>query len=328
MEKPKNDLVSHITRFLKSYNRSFKRIRFFLLFLFPTVVLSQIRIEEEPEMLYYDFAQKRITKFRDMRNFRDVFHKNKYLMGKNRILGNISYNTGGVLITDDKGNSRREYRSAIAFYTRIRFWEQFSFNTTFFIDFNKKATARWLSDYSYTIGRYHWKPRKFNYGYENYLNNKYTDDLKTMGEKFLEGYYFLTYNHNLPPKIHNFIKLDESTNIKFIYLVRYSIKYRDEFNKTHGGLDNGKTTLGMMMRYTFWKNLYAEGGVYYYTEPQKRQPWDPDYTYGFGYFDWRSFRLSLTYGNWAINRWPGSKVYYKDYGFLDGQFRIVANWIW
>jgi hypothetical protein len=57
-------------------------------------------------------------------------------------------------------------------------------------------------------------------------------------------------------------------------------------------------------------------------------PWDPDYTYGFGYFDWRSFRLSLTYGNWAINRWPGRKKVFEEYGFLDGQFRVIANWIW
>lgn len=289
---------------------------------------AQIIIEEEPKRLYYEFATKRITKFSEMKNFRDVFHKDKLLMGKNRILGTFSYNTGRVLVTGKDGKTTGEWRQAIGIYTRIRFFEQFSLNTTFFIDFNKRASARWTSDYSYTIGRYHWKPNKFNYGYENYLNNKYSDNLKTFGEKFLEGYYFLSFQNALSDRVREAIKLDESTNMRFNYFVRYSIKYRDEFNKIHGGIANGKVVLGAAGRYTFYKNLYIEGGVYYYPEAGKRQPWDPDYSYGFGYFDWRSFRVSVTYGNWAINRWPGTKTPYKDYGFLDGQFRVIANWIW
>ncbi|MFL5752299.1 MAG: hypothetical protein ACJ76F_02745, partial [Bacteroidia bacterium] len=60
----------------------------------------------------------------------------------------------------------------------------------------------------------------------------------------------------------------------------------------------------------------------------KKLPWDPDYSYGFGYFDWRNFRISLTYGNWAINRLPWNRNYYPHYGFWDGNFRIVGNWIW
>lgn len=298
---------------------------FFLIVLQFNHLNAQIVIEEEPNRLYYEFAVKRITNFWEMKNFRDVFHKDKYWLGKNRISGSISYNTGRVLIGNN-GYSQEEWRQAIGFSTRLRFWEQFSVNTTFFIDFNKKATARWISDYSYTIGRYHWKPNKFNYGYENYLNNKYTDNLQEMGDKFLEGYYFLSYSNQLPEKIHKAIKLDESTNFKLVYFVRYSIRYRDEFNKIH--FNGGKTTLGIALRYTIIKNIYGEGAVYYYPEEYKRQPWDPDYTYGFGYFDWRSFRVSLTYGNWAINRWPGEKTPYPKYGFLDGQFRIIGNWIW
>jgi len=301
-------------------------IIFFTVFQFHKTI-SQILIEEEPKRLYYNFAVKRITKFKDMNNFRDVFHKDKYLMGKNRIMGGISYNTGRVLISDN-GKTRAEYRNAISFTTRIRFWEQFSVNTTFFIDFNKRAKARWISDYSYTIGRYTWRPNKFNYGYENYLNNKYSDNLETFGEKFLEGYYFLSYSHNLFEKVTKAIAFDHTTNFKFVYFARYSIKYRDEYDIIRGGIVDGKTTLGMSLRYTIFKNIYAEGAVYYYPEMIKRQPWDPDYSYGFGYFDWRSFRLSASYGNWAMNRFPGTKSAYPDYGFLDGQFRLTANWIW
>jgi hypothetical protein len=313
--------------------KNFLPVKIYSLFFFSILfqlnfIPGQIVIQEEPDRLYYSYTTKRITKFKDMNNFRDVFHLDKYWLGKNRISGNISYNTGRILIVDSRGETLKEYRQALSFGTRIRFWEEFSINTNFFIDFNKKATARWISDYSYTIGRYNWKPNKFNFGYENYINNKYSDNLATMAEKFLEGYYFVSYSHNLPEKIKHLISLDGTTNIKLVYFVRYYIKYRDQFNETHGGIISGKTTLGLSMRYTIYKNLYIEGAVYYYTNPAKRQPWDPDYTYGFGYFDWRSFRLYITYGNWAINRFEANKSPYPQYGFLDGQFRIVANWIW
>jgi len=298
-----------------------------ILFLMASFVRGQIILQEEPNRRYYDFAARRVTKFKDMRNMRDVFHLDKFLMGKNRIMGNFSYNTGRVLIADER-QMYSEYRHALGIYTRIRFYEEFSFITQFFIDFNKRATARWTTDYSYALGRYNWRPKKFNYGYENYMNNKYSDSFEEFCKKFLEGYYFLSYQHNLPQNITKAIALDSTTNLKLIYFARYAIKYRDEFNVSHGGLTKGKTSLGIGARLTLWRNFYAEAAVYYYADPTQRQPWDPDYSYGFGYFDYRAFRLSFTYGNWAINRFDKSDKKYPNYGFKDGQFRVIAGWIW
>src|SRR5688572_17715648 len=113
-------------------------LRFFCLviLLLNTRLKAQIIIEEEPNRLYYEFAIKRVTNFWDMKNFRDVFHVNKYWLGKNRITGNVAYNTGRVLVSDGNGYRREEFRQAISFGTRLRFFEQFSFNTNFYIDFN------------------------------------------------------------------------------------------------------------------------------------------------------------------------------------------------
>lgn len=263
-----------------------------------------------------------------MKDMRDVFHYDKFLLGRNRISGNISYNTGRVLVDDGK-EIHEEYRNAIGFFTRIRFLEEFSVNTTFFKDFNPRAATRWISDFNYSIGRYNWRSKKLNFGYENYINNKYTDDLKTLGHKFLEGYYFLSYNYSLPDKMLQRIKADNSTNLKFTGFARYAIKYRDENEITHGGLFSGKPTFGLAFRYTILWNLYVESAVYFYAKPSiHKQPWDPDYSYGFGYFDWRSFRCSVTYGNWAINRFPWNETAYPRYGFIDGNFRFVVNYIW
>lgn len=289
-------------------------------------IRAQIEVEEEPKRLYYE-RLKRVDNFWDMRDMRDVTHKDRYLMGKNRISGNISYNSQRIVLDDGK-ELHNEMRSAIGFFTRIRFFEQFSFNTTFYVDFNPKASAFWTSNYTYAIARYNWKPNRFNYGYENYLNNRYKDNLKEMGNKFLEGYYFLSFSHNLFDSLPKLLNFDQSSLIKVTYFARYAIKYRDKYDVINGGAFSGKMIFGAGARYTFIKNIYVEGALYFYPEQYKKQPWDPDFSYGFGYFDWRAFRISVTYGNWAVNRFPWNKMEYKRYGFLDGNFRITANWIW
>lgn len=287
----------------------------------------QIEIDEEPKRLYYERLM-RVKKFKDMKDFRDVFHKDKLLMGKNRISGNISYNTGRVLV-DNYGEKHNETRSALGFFTRVRFFEQFSFNTTFYHDFNPEASAKWVPNFTYTLGRYNWKPNKFNYGYENYLNNRYSDNWKEFGRKFMGGYYFISYSHLPPDSFNRRIHIDNTSNLKLTYFARYSIKYRDLQEVNHGGIFSGKVTAGAGFRYTILWNIYIESAFYAYPFPEQKQPWDPDYTYGFGYFDWRSFRCSITYGNWAVNRFPWNKNnYYPRYGFLDGNFRFIVNWIW
>lgn len=289
---------------------------------------GQIVVEEELKMLYWEHTHGPI-KLKDAKNFRDVFHKDRYLLGKNRIGGSFSYNTGRVLIEDKDNAFHYEIRNALGIFTRIRFFEEFSFNTTFYKDFNPLASTRWISDYTYSIGRYNWRPNKFNFGYENYINNKYSDNFKTFSSKFLEGYYYLSYSHNLAEKYTDKIKLDNTTNLKFTYFARYSIKYRDENEVTHGTLFRGKPTIGGGARFTIFYNIYVESALYFYFNPAlQKQPWDPDYTYGFGFFDYRSFRCSLTYGNWAINRFSWNKTSYPHYGFFDGNFRFVVNYLW
>jgi hypothetical protein len=142
-----------------------------------------------------------------------------------------------------------------------------------------------------------------------------------------EGYFFVSYGIGLPDRFLYKIRLDSTTNFRLIPFARWAFSYRDEFEKVHS---EGKPVVGSSLRLTLFWNIYVEGAVYYYFDDigYRQLPWDPDYSYGFGYFDWRSFRLSLTYGNWAVNRFPGKKNYFPNYGFLDGNFRAVLNWVW
>lgn len=308
------------------------RLLFFVLLIsamafYADSAAAQIILDEAPKQLYYD-RLVRVKKFKEMKDFRDVFHYNKVGMGRNRFSGNVAYNWGRVKV-DNGIEKHDEYRQAIGLYARYRFLEEFYINVNLFKDFNNRAEARWISNFTYAVGRYNWRNRKINFGYENYVNNKYDDRPVTLANKFLEGFYFVSYNLFLSDSMTKRIRLDHTTSMRFIGFARYSVKYRDEYEVTHGGLIGGKTVLGFSARYTIYKNMYVESALYFYPEPSiKKQPWDPDYSYGFGYFDWRSFRLSMTYGNWVINRFSWHKQYFPSYGFLDGNFRLTANWIW
>src|ERR1051326_3678653 len=135
---------------------SVRQNKIHLLFIFSCIffhcesALAQIVVDEEPKMHYYENTTPRVRNFWDMHNMRDVLHKDKFLLGRDRIIGNFSYTTGRVLV-DDGHEIHNEMRSALGIFTRIRFFEEFSLNTTFYKDFNPKAVAPWIADYTYSI---------------------------------------------------------------------------------------------------------------------------------------------------------------------------------
>lgn len=301
----------------------------FLMLVTPVVAQPPGLVIDDKPVAQIDWLIRK-KKPSEWQSFGDAFRSRKLWLGQNRISGNISYNWGRVMIHDETGY-HPVYRNAIGFFTRIRFFEEFSLNTTFYKEFEKRADVPWISSFSYSIGRSTWRANKFNYGYENFINNKYTDSWEEVGKKFLEGNYYVSYSHFIPEKIMDKIKIDSTSSFRVTYFAKYAMRFRDENEIQHGGFFSGKPVMGVGLRYTVLWNIYIEGSTNFYFNPAlQKQPWDPDFTYGFGYFDWRAFRLSVTYGNWAINRFPWNKQEqkYPYYGFLDGQFRVSANFIW
>lgn len=58
-----------------------------------------------------------------------------------------------------------------------------------------------------------------------------------------------------------------------------------------------------------------------------QQPWDPDYTYGLGVADWKPWTLSVTYANYAGNRFPWRTApTTTPSGFLDGSLAVSGSW--
>ncbi len=277
----------------------------------------------------------------------DAVGSDKMLLGKNRLFANISYSMGRFINPAGLGNavkqgeaqpveltenqpaqSRPMFRNALVLTTRARLFEEVYLSGTFFKNFNPNTIQVWTADYSYSLGRYNWRPNTFSYGYENYMDNRY-DDHQSFIRKFLQGYYFVSYGHELPARYLAPLKIDNTSNVRISYFVRYASHYRDINNNLHGGLLEGKPVAGLSLRYTIARSIYVESAVYQYIKPASRKmPWDPDYSYGFGYFNYKSFRASVTYANWIANRFPWNPKELKPYGVLDGDLRLTLNFNW
>lgn len=308
-----------------TFNRGI--ILLFISFLLIPGLQGQIFVEKGVRPIY-TMSMVPISKFADMENFGDVFTTHKALMGHNIFSGNISYNIQRVIVKRDP-TKEIQWRNTLSFYTRIHIAEEFSLNTNFLYSFNKKAEAPWTSDFSYSFGRFNWRSNTFSYGYKNYENNHYSDNISTLANKFWLGTFFGSYIHDMPEKLLKYIRIDHTTNIKFDLSLNYAPKYRDiNGNLLGGGAFDGKSWSSLAARYTLFRNIYVECAVNYFLNPEHKQPWDPDYVYGFGYFNYRAFRICLTYGNWAVNKFPWNKQVFPDYGFLDGEFRIFINYNW
>lgn len=288
---------------------------------------AQLVINEIPRGMYYE-RTARVRKFKDMKNMRDVFHYDGLLMGRNRIMGSFSNNFGRIWVPEAGGYKAR-FRSQMGYFLRFRFFEEYSINLTLYQDLNKKAALPWSPHVNYSIGRYQWRPNKFNYGYENYQPNRFDHNATDWKTKFLQGYYFISYSHLLPDSLRKYTQIDSTSMLKFTYFVRYSIFYAGNQNENLGGTwMNSKPVFGFNVRYIIGRNYYVEFNPLVHLNKRTQMPWDGDFTYGVGYFDYRSFRVSASYANYGPNRWPWNRQDVLPHGFFEGNFRLAFNWVW
>jgi hypothetical protein len=176
----------------------------------------------------------------------------------------------------------------------------------------------WQGDYSYAFGYDDWRPKTLSLVYSNYGNNRVTSD-ETTGARFLEGTLSGAYKFNLPAVIAEPMLIDRSQSIGCRVAYNISAKYERE----DGSIASDKHSAQAGCRYPIWRRAYLDWTVYTYLRGEQRS-WDPDYTYGFGWFDWRPQRFSVQYSNYSGNRWPGRKRPPHTGRFRDGQ--VTLTW--
>jgi hypothetical protein len=189
--------------------------------------------------------------------------------------------------------------SASVKYTPIGAW---SGSVSFYRYADQPHRAPWNADFTYTFGYDDWHPYTFSFTYANYGGNRLFPD-RSKKEKFTnfeQGGFTLAYKFQLPKKLDRAISVHESPagfNVSYTVIPRYTdLKAPSDQTWKHRA--------SLSFRYPVYKFWYATSTLNYYPVASQQQPWDPDYTYGFGYFDFHPGKLSVQYNNYSGNRYP------------------------
>lgn len=223
----------------------------------------------------------------------------------------------GVVATSTTGNFNLRYNP-------LSYW---FFQTTIYGYLFPDERASWSPDFTYVFGYDDWHPYTFSLVYANYTGNHFSPDADK-GEhysQFDQGTVSLGWKYVLPKFLEQLFIVHPTGGIGFGIYYNVTPSYV-ESNSTR--LGEWKQSLSFTMRYVIYKWFYFNFAFYYYPDPSQRQPWDPDFTYGFGYFDWHPGTITIQYNNYSGNRYPWNKGSPNTGDFGDGSVSILYTWAW
>ncbi len=180
----------------------------------------------------------------------------------------------------------------------------------------------WNPDFSYTFGYNDWHPYTFSLTYANYGGNRLNPD-RAAGERrthFKQGAWSLGWKFPLPKKVSRIFTFSDEGRVGCG--IGYSLvpEYLDLASLS---TKNNKRSFNFNCKYSIAGWWYFNFNIKHYPDDSQQQPWDPDYTYGFGYFDWHPGTISVQYNNYAANRFPWNKPPGGNAGgFKDGSISI------
>jgi hypothetical protein len=180
---------------------------------------------------------------------------------------------------------------------------------------------RWEPDFTYSFGYDNWRPNTFSLVYANYTNSRFDPRPGQKVTRIEYGTISAGYKFRLPDAI-RLPAADAGDEGRIMCRVGYDFTPRYE---QQTGPDRwGRHTSSVGCRTPIWRRLFADLTAYQQLAGDRR-PWDPDFTYSFGWFDWRPNRLSVQYTNYSGNRYPG-RDHAADTGRLkDGSVVVSYN---
>ncbi|HYF04423.1 MAG TPA: hypothetical protein VEC36_13650 [Patescibacteria group bacterium] len=207
-------------------------------------------------------------------------------------------------------------------YVPVTYW---FWNVTAYRYLDNKYVAPWNPEFSYRFGYDDWHPYTFSLVYGNYGGNRLFPD-REKGEvwtHFNQGTITLGWKFPEPDAIAKIFLIDSSAEIRHSINYNVTPRYTDFSGQ---GLQKWKQSLSFGTNYTIYEWWYLNFSLFYYPIAGQQQPWDPDFTYGFGYFDWHSGSVTVQYNNYSGNRFFWRKNSQKPGGFFDGSILISSSW--
>jgi hypothetical protein len=210
-------------------------------------------------------------------------------------------------------------RSTIT-YNPMTYWFG-SVTLTGYYDYDYQAD--WNGDFSYLFGYDDWHPYTLGFYYSNYGGNRLFPKRGETLTKFLEGTFNLVWKVPMPKFISEPVLIEKEAIIGCQAGYHLTPQY---FDLGELGNKDVKHKLSFGCKYPIIGNWYFTAAAYAYPVPGQQQPWDADYTYGFGYFDWKSGAVSVQYNNYSGNRFPWREQPTDTGKFMSGE--VSVSWSW
>lgn len=181
----------------------------------------------------------------------------------------------------------------------------------------------WNPEFTYGFGYDDWHPRTWSFTYGNYNGNRLDPDRAT-GEhrwNFDRGTWTAAYKFDLPDPW----KRDSRDQFGCRAGVNLTPRYTEAAS---AALREWKQSATLGCRYALAGGWFASFTAVAWPKGSQQQPWDPDFTYGFGYFNWRPGGLSVQYNNYSGNRWPGRERAARQGTLRNGSLSVSWNLPW
>lgn len=207
-------------------------------------------------------------------------------------------------------------------YNPLSYWFA-NINFTRYFDENLKAP--WNPDFTYTFGYNDWHPWTLSLVYANYGGNRLNPD-RSEGERhthFDQGSWTLGWKTPPSESIQRLFRVHPTSSLGCNGGLSFTPTFLDLASLSE---KSWKKVIRFGCKYTIVGNWYFNITTAWYPDKSQKQPWDPDFTWGFGYFDWRPGKFSIQYNNYAANRFPWREDRDFTTRLKDGS--ISASWKW
>lgn len=184
----------------------------------------------------------------------------------------------------------------------------------------------WHPDFSYSFGYRDARPGTWSLFYANYTGTRFDPD-GARGEhrfNFPEGQWTLARRFGLPAAWEPWLLVGDGDSAVCSGGFHLVPRYEDVAS---GGERSFKKSLSLGCRYTRPSGWFAELAVFAYPQAGQEQPWDPDYTYALGRGSGPG-TLSIGYGNYSGNRFPGRARGAGEGAFRSGSLSLSWNIAW
>ncbi|MCL1140604.1 hypothetical protein [Shewanella pneumatophori] len=185
--------------------------------------------------------------------------------------------------------------------------------------FDNDLQQAWNPDFTYVFGYSDWRPYTFSLLYSNYGGNRFNPSDGVKHTEFSQGTWSLGWKFPVTKPFIDWLSFTDDGAIGCQIDYNYTPEYFDlesvEYKTQH-------QTVSLGCKYSIVGNWYVNATAFYYLDSAQKQPWNPDFTYGFGYFDWRPGTITVQYNNYSGNRWNSADRGPDTGRFKDGSISI------